>query len=103
MENIDLYDGMLDMKQYIHFLGYKELGDEQIMPLDRATLDEIFTYHSPLPQDIDKYTRIRNAAKEFAIVIVENTPRCADQTTAIRHVREAVMNANSSIALQGLI
>jgi len=65
-------------------------------------LDHIFSYHAPTGQEqLDKYQALRDAAKTFAQAIVDNAPACADQTAAIRHVREAVMTANAAIALDG--
>ena len=64
-------------------------------------LDNIFTYHSPTPEQLKKYQAIREAAKVFANIVLKNTPKCADQTTAIRNIREAVMIANASVALEG--
>ena len=46
---------------------------------------------------------IRAGAKDFAQDILENTPSCADQSAAIRHLREAVMTANAAIALKGAV
>lgn len=69
-------------------------------PLD---IDDIFSYHSPEPDQIPKYEVIRKAAKEFAHILIENTPECADQSAAIRLLREAVMTANASIALKGSV
>jgi hypothetical protein len=66
-------------------------------------INEMFTYHAPDPNQKIKYQNIREKAKEFARVIYENTPACADQSAAIRLVREAVMTANASIALKGLV
>lgn len=70
---------------------------------DPAVLRDIFTYHAPEPDQIPKYNAIRDAAYEFAKVIVANTPKCADQSVAIRHIREASMVANAAIALKGLV
>jgi hypothetical protein len=39
----------------------------------------------------------------YAGVLVANTPKCADQSAAIRLVREAVMTANAAIALKGIV
>lgn len=64
--------------------------------------DEVFTYHPATPEQVEQYRRIREAGKELVRVIVENSPRSADQSTAIRRVREAVMNANAAIALGGI-
>lgn len=64
-------------------------------------LNHIFTYHAPSSEQLPKYEALRKAALAFAQAIVEHTPPCADQTAAIRKVREAVMTANASIALGG--
>lgn len=68
-----------------------------------ADLDEIFKYHAPTVEQVGKYHNIRVVARVFAQVIVDNTPECADQTAAIRKLRECVMTANASIALEHLI
>lgn len=64
-------------------------------------IDEVFSYHRPTEEQIPKYEAIRGAAKEFAKVILHNTPKCADQSAALRKLRESVMTANASIALEG--
>jgi len=61
-------------------------------------LDNWFTYHAPQGQQVAQYQAIRAAGRALAQVIVDNTPDCADQTAAIRKVREAIMTANSAIA-----
>ena len=66
-------------------------------------IDHIFTYHTPKPDQIPRYNNIREKAKEFAEVIISNTPPGPDQSAAIRHLRECVMTANASIALKGMI
>jgi hypothetical protein len=47
------------------------------------------------------YEAIRVAARTFAGVLLRHTPVSADQSAALRKVREAVMTANASIALNG--
>lgn len=65
-------------------------------------IDHWFKYHAPTgPEQIEQYNRIREAGRVFALVIAENTPGSADQTAAIRKVREAVYTANAAIALAG--
>ena len=64
-------------------------------------IDHIFKYHPPTSNDLGKYEKLREAGKEFARIILETTPKSADQTHAIRLVREAIMTANASIALGG--
>ncbi len=62
-------------------------------------IDHIFSYHPPKGDQSARYVKLRDAAKQFAETIIECTPECADQTAAIRKVREAVMTANAAIAL----
>jgi hypothetical protein len=69
--------------------------------LSAAEIDDIFSYHAPSDIQVAKYKAIREKAKELALVIFELTPGCADQTAAIRHLREAVMTANAAIAIYG--
>lgn len=63
--------------------------------------DNIFKYHAPTEEQKLRYETLRYWAKEFAEAIVTNTPTSADQTAAIRKVREALMTANAAIALEG--
>ena len=66
------------------------------------TLDElnnIFTYHPPRGNQTERYQEIRDAGHALAVVIHKCTPSCADQTAAIRKIREAVMTANAAIAI----
>lgn len=64
-------------------------------------IENWFTYHSPDEQQQVAYKAIRESAKNLAIVIVNNTPPSADQTAALRKLRECVMTANASIACKG--
>jgi len=67
-------------------------------PMD---LNHIFTYHPPTEEQKDDYYDLRESAKAFARTIIQKTPDSADQTAAIRLVREALMTANAAIALDG--
>lgn len=67
----------------------------------KAMLENWFTYHPPKKEDLPKFEAIRNAGMNLAEIIVENTLPSADQTAAVRKVREAVMTANAAIACQG--
>lgn len=70
------------------------------MPISPMELESWFTYHAPDVDQLAKYEAIRKAGLELAKTIVENTPVSADQTAAVRKVREAVMTANAAIACQ---
>jgi len=63
---------------------------------------ELFRYHPPRPRDLAKYSAINQAAKNFAEVLLQNCPPCADRSASIRMIREARMTANAAIALDGL-
>lgn len=67
-----------------------------------SRIHEWFTYHKPTDEQLPRYLAIREAAKQFALVVADNTISCADQTVALRKIREAVMVANQSIACNGI-
>ncbi len=51
-----------------------------------------------------RYCRnIREMGREFAMIISDNSPSCADQTLAIRHVRQAVLWAQEAVLREGLV
>jgi hypothetical protein len=64
-------------------------------------VEDLFSYHAPKDDQPQRYEAIRSAAKEFAKVLIANTYSSADQTTAIRLLRQCVMTANASVALEG--
>jgi len=71
------------------------------MPITQDDLDVWFTYHPPTIEQNAVYITLRDAARSFAQAILNTTPACADQSAAIRKVREAVMTANAAIACGG--
>ena len=76
-------------------------GEKQMN--DRAILEEVFTYHAPSEEQIKSMAKIRQFALDLADTILDECPACADRTTAIRKVREAVMTANAAIVLKGIV
>ena len=64
----------------------------------RKELIRRFTYHTPKGDQVERYRRIRDAAKSFAFLIAELTPDSTEQGIAIRKLEEAVMHANAAIA-----
>lgn len=66
-----------------------------------AFLNDLFSYHSPRPDQLPKYQAIRSAAKHLAEVIVTNTRSCGDQERAITLLRQTVHMANAAVALEG--
>lgn len=72
------------------------------MSITAEQLDHWFQHHPPTgPEQIATYQAIREAGKAFAAVIVAHTPASADQSAAVRKVREAVMTANAAVACGG--
>jgi hypothetical protein len=63
-------------------------------------IDYLFTFHDD-PDKTPHYVEIREAAKQFAKVILRHTPGGGDRMLAIQKVREAVMFANACVALSG--
>lgn len=66
--------------------------------MDEQELDNLFSYHAPKGDQPARFQRIRLAGKNLARVILNSTPKGADQSAAIRKIREAVMTANAAIA-----
>lgn len=70
------------------------------MAFTAEEIKDIFTYHAPKGDQQARYEFIRNAAQDFALILVQHTKSSADQTASIRLLRECVMTANASIALE---
>jgi len=71
------------------------------MKITEERLLNWFTYHPPSPEQAIAYGELRDAGLEFARTILRLTPPSADQSAAIRKVREAVATGNAAIACQG--
>ncbi len=80
-------------KEYKHFLA----------PGSDSWIEFVNTYQPASDEQLKQYAAINEASKNFMRVIFDNTPKCADQSAAIRLLREVRMTANAAIALQGLI
>lgn len=65
-------------------------------------LAELFKYHPPTPRTLPQFAAIRQAAKNFAEVVLANCPAGSDRAAAINSVRIAAMIANQAIACDGL-
>jgi hypothetical protein len=71
------------------------------MAITEEQLTNWFTYHSPTPEQLPKFEAIRTMGYMLAKTILDNSPASADQTAAIRLIREACMTANAAIACDG--
>ncbi len=61
-------------------------------------LDRRFTYHAPHGDQIVRFGIIRSEARNLAQLIVETTPASREQSLALTHLEECVMQANAAIA-----
>lgn len=61
-------------------------------------IENNFKYHTPKEGQAEKYTEIREKAKELAYVIDELCPNSREKSVAMTQLEDAVMWANASIA-----
>ena len=84
-------------------VGDRSIGESR---RDTAKIAAMFTLKQ-LPDGHTNQARycrnVREMGREFALIIAENTPHCADQTVAIRKVREAVLWAQEAVLREGLV
>lgn len=67
--------------------------------LTHDDVDRQFTYQAPTFEQVEAIRRVRAMARELAHLILDATPAGADQSAAIRQLRECVMTANAAIVL----
>jgi len=75
------------------------LSAEDKLLLER--IDNDFTYHPPDEEQTQKYTRLRDNAKQLARDIVALCPDSRDRSLALTKLEEAVFWANAAIARGG--
>ena len=61
-------------------------------------IENNFKYHSPKEWQPEKYTELRNKAKELAYLIDELCPASREKSLALTKIEESIMWANASIA-----
>lgn len=62
-------------------------------------LNNIFTYHSPKGDQQEKYIKLREKAKELAILVNELCPDSREKSMSITSIQNASMWANAAIAI----
>ena len=67
--------------------------------MPKLDLENLFSYHAPKGDQVARYNKIREAAHNFAQVIVDLTPESPEQTLAIRKIHDAMMQGNAAIAV----
>lgn len=57
-----------------------------------------FSYHTPTPEKVAKYEKLRSAYWELAKLVVELTPESREQSEAITNLETSQFYANAAIA-----
>lgn len=70
-----------------------EVSDEM-----KDRIENNFTYHSPNESQQERYPKLREKAKELAILICELTPASREQSVALTELETSVFWANAAIA-----
>ncbi|MBU8567579.1 DUF7681 family protein [Virgibacillus pantothenticus] len=61
-------------------------------------IENNFSYHAPKEGQPEKYTAIREKAKELAYLIDEVCPNSREKSVALTNLETSIMWANASIA-----
>jgi hypothetical protein len=67
-----------------------------------ALLAEVFSSHDISGTQQAKMEAVSHGALDFARLILQACPACADRSAAIRLIREATATANAAIGLNGV-
>jgi hypothetical protein len=63
--------------------------------------DYVFSHHHATKEKLERFNAVHDAAKRFALVLLEQVPESSDRSEALRLVREASMMACAGISLEG--
>lgn len=66
--------------------------------MDQSEIDVRFTYHAPKTGQPELYVKLRDKAKEFAMLINEVCPESREKALAFTQLEDSVFWANSAIA-----
>ena len=69
----------------------------QIDPIMQKRLDNDYRYHAPKGDQQDRYVTLRNAGKQLAELIVTLSPPSREQSVALTHLDQVIMNTNAAI------
>lgn len=61
-------------------------------------IENAFTYHAPKADQPERYTKLREKAKELAYLIGELCPNSREKSLALTNLEQSTMWANASIA-----
>jgi hypothetical protein len=70
----------------------------ELKPKYKLTIESRFTYHAPKDGQPERYTQLRDKAKELAYMIWELTPDSDERRRSLEKLDEVIMLANAAIA-----
>lgn len=74
------------------------MGPYILTDQDKQDLVNRFTYHTPKPDQPDRYQKLRDQALLLALMIKEQTPVGRQQSLSLTALEEVIMRANAAIA-----
>jgi len=81
--------------------GQEEGTIQALSNEDRRYLDTHFVHHPPKSGQLEKHQALRDAARQFAGLILEICPDSPEKTHALTWVQQAMMNGNAAISIHG--
>lgn len=81
--------------------AWKHGRAEPVWPYPRGSIQSIFNYRAPRPDQLPRFQSIREGFMLTAEIILNNVPPCADRMQAIDELSRIMMLVNRAIALDG--
>jgi hypothetical protein len=76
----------------------EELKEYPLDPQTEKMINDSFTYHPPKPDQIPRYTALREQYRQTALMVAKYTPPGRERATALTQLQLSVMLANAAIA-----
>lgn len=79
----------------------KKSGQQVEYPLDAQTekmITDTFTYHAPRPDQLPRYTALREQYRQTALMVARYTPPGRERAASLTQLQLSVMLANAAIA-----
>lgn len=71
---------------------------KRVMKMGNSQIENNFKYHAPKEGQPEKYTKLREKAKELAYLIDELCPNSREKSVSFTQLETAIMWANAAIA-----
>lgn len=72
---------------------------ERLFKTIQEDIEHRFSLHNCNAEQVERMAKIRESAKQYALLIAELTPESREQRLALAHLKETVYCANDSIAI----